>query len=171
GAGQGERVVHEDVGALLDGVSEVGPAERRRGGEDHQVALPQAVDGLLVAVEADELVVFGHLHLFGEAFGQGVVRGAEPLGEHVGHGDQPGRAGRGGEHIEDGAGAAAAAADQGDADGVVLGGEDAGGQGRGGEGAGGQGRGGREAGGGRGDVGGGGAGGCRVVPRRFPPSG
>ena len=52
-----DRLFHEDVEALLDGVGEVHPAEGRRRGEDHHVARLQAVHRLLVAVEADELAV------------------------------------------------------------------------------------------------------------------
>ena len=61
-----DRLLHEDVQALLDGVGEVHPAEGRRRGEDRDVARLQTVHRLLVAVEADELAILGHVDLVAE---------------------------------------------------------------------------------------------------------
>ena len=61
-----QRLLHEDVQALLDGVGKMHPAERQRRGEDRNVARLQAIHRLLVAVETDELALLGHVHLVGE---------------------------------------------------------------------------------------------------------
>ena len=66
GAVHGDRLLHEDVQPLGDGVGEVDPAEGRRGGEDDHVAGLEAVHRLLVAVEADEAARLGHIDLLGE---------------------------------------------------------------------------------------------------------
>ena len=50
----GERLLHEDVDALLHGVLEVQRAEGGVRGQQHHVAGPEAVDRLLVGVEAEE---------------------------------------------------------------------------------------------------------------------
>ena len=60
------RLLHEDVQALLDRVGELDPAERRRRGEDDDVAGLQAIHRLLVGVEADELAVLRHVDLVAE---------------------------------------------------------------------------------------------------------
>ena len=61
----GDRLLHEDVQALLDGVGEMHPAERRRRGEDGHVAGLQAIHGLLVAVEAEEPAFLRHVQPVG----------------------------------------------------------------------------------------------------------
>ena len=64
----GDRLLHEGIEALLDRVAEMHPAEGRRRGEDDDVARLEAVHGLLVAVEADELAVVGHVDLVAVLF-------------------------------------------------------------------------------------------------------
>ena len=124
----GDRLLHEDVQALLDRVGEVDPAEGRRRGEDDDVAGLQAVHRLLVAVEADELLVFLDQQLVAaaELLVELVVAVLELGVEDVGHGDELDRAARGVQGVGGGAGAAAAAADQGDLDRVALAGVDEG---------------------------------------------
>ena len=124
GAVDRDRLLHEDVQALLDGVGEVDPAEGRRRGEDRHVARLQAVHRLLVGVEADELAVLGHVDLVGELLLQLRVAAVEAVLEDVGHGHQLDRAVLGRQGVGRRAGAAAAAADQGHLDRVVLGGVD-----------------------------------------------
>ena len=88
----GDRLLHEGIDSLLDGVGEVHPAEGRRGGQDHHVARLEAVHGLLVAVEADELAILGHVDLVAVGLLQLVVAVVEPILEHVGHGHELDRA-------------------------------------------------------------------------------
>ena len=87
-----DRLLHEDVEALLDGVGEMDPAEGRRRGEDRDVARLQAIHRLLVGVEADELAVLGHVDLVGELLLQVAVAALQPVLEDVGHGHQLDRA-------------------------------------------------------------------------------
>ena len=65
GAVGDERLFHEDIQAFLDRVAEMHPAESQRRGEDGDVARLQAIHGVLVAVEADELAVVRHIHFVG----------------------------------------------------------------------------------------------------------
>ena len=44
------------------------PAEAGRGGEDGDIARFQAVHGLFIGVEADELAILRHVHLSGPGF-------------------------------------------------------------------------------------------------------
>ncbi len=64
----GERLLHEDVDALVDGVFELHRAEGGVCGQQHHVARPQAVDRLLVGVEAHELPLGRHVDLVLESF-------------------------------------------------------------------------------------------------------
>ena len=61
------------------------PAEGQRRGEDGHVARLQAVDGLLVGVEADELAVLGNVNLLGEFPREVLEAGLQPVLEHVRH--------------------------------------------------------------------------------------
>jgi len=123
-----DRLLHEDVDALLNGVGEVDPAKGRRRGQDDHVPLAQAVDGGLVGVEAEELARLGYVHQRVELVAEEVlevpVGAGEAVLEDVGHGDELDRAALGVDGVDGGAGAAAAAADEGDTDGVVLRGVD-----------------------------------------------
>ena len=120
------RLFHEDVQALLDGVAEMHPAEGQRRGEDGDVARLQAIHRLLVGVETDELAILGHVDLVGELLLELLVAAAEAVLEDVGHGDQLDRPLLDRQGVGRRAGAAAAAADQGHLDRVVLGGMDGG---------------------------------------------
>ncbi len=80
-----DRLLHEDIDALVNGIGEVDPAEGRRRGKNHDVARCQAIDGLLVAVEPDELAIVGDVDLVTklrlqvtEAAGQPVARTRPP---------------------------------------------------------------------------------------------
>jgi len=59
----GERLLHEHVDALLHRVFEMRRAEGGKGREQHHVARTQAVDGLLVGVEAQEAAFGRHRDL------------------------------------------------------------------------------------------------------------
>ena len=129
------------------------PAESDWGGEDDDIAGFQAVHRFLVGVEAEESALGGHLDLgrleahdplvrrpgdLGRGAVERVVAAVEFLSKDVGHRDELDGAAGSGEGVGGGAGAPAAAADQGDADGIVLGGVagpgDGGGQSRPGDG-------------------------------------
>ena len=119
-----ERLLHEDVETLLDGVGEMGCAEGQRRGQDHDVAGLEAVHRVFVRIEANELAVGGHVHRLGDV---AVVlhrfeAGVEPILEGVGHGDELDGAALGIDGVEDGAGAASAAADDGHLDSAGFGG-------------------------------------------------
>ena len=130
-------LLHEDVQALFDGVFEMHPPEGDRRGEDHDVSRLQAIHRLSVGFKAEEAALRGHIHLRGTharnaAFDSGfrlpgrafqrLVADGQALREHIGHGDEPGGSGLGGEGIGGGARPAPAAANQRDLDGVVPGG-------------------------------------------------
>ena len=61
-----ERLLHKDIQTLLDRVSEMHPAKRRRRSENGDVARFQTVHRFLISVEADELAVLRHVHLAGK---------------------------------------------------------------------------------------------------------
>ncbi len=77
------RLLHEDVFARLDRGLEVDGTEDRRGGEEDHVHV--GLHHLLVAVEADEAAVVGHLEAalleefagLGEAVGVDVTQGGD----------------------------------------------------------------------------------------------
>ena len=120
-----DRLLHEDVDPLVDGVGEMDPAERRRRRQDHHVARPQAIHRFLIAVEADELAFLRHVDLLGdgwvEVFVEVLVAAREPIREDIGHGHQLDRAFFDGQGIGRRPGAAAAAADQCHLDRIALG--------------------------------------------------
>ncbi len=107
-----DRLLHEDVEALLDGVGEMHPAEGRRRGQDHHIARPETIHRFLVGVEVDELAVVGNVHLLAQRPLQVAVAVLQTIRENVGHGDELGRAVLALEGVLGGAGAAAAASDQ-----------------------------------------------------------
>ena len=117
-----ERLLHEHVHPFLHGVFEVQRAEGGGGGEHGDVAGPQAVDGLLVGVEAQEHPLRRNVDLVAEHLLQPLVAPLLTLFEDVGHGVQFDRAAGRGERVGHRARAAIAAAHQGQADGVVCGG-------------------------------------------------
>ena len=120
----GEALLHEDVHALLDRVVQVRRAEAGVRGQQGHVARPQAVDGLAIGVEAEELPLLGHVDLLAELLAQRLVRGLQAILEQVGHGDQLDRPAGGRKGVAHRAAAAVAAADDGQPDGVVLAGVD-----------------------------------------------
>ena len=67
GGVDGERLLHEHVAALRHGVFHVDRPEGRGRGQQHDAAGADAVDGLLVGVEAEELAVGRHVDLWANA--------------------------------------------------------------------------------------------------------
>jgi hypothetical protein len=61
----------------------VDPAEGRRGGEDDDVAWIEVVHGLLVAVEADELALLGHVELAGVATAETLIGAGDAVVEDI----------------------------------------------------------------------------------------
>src|SRR5262249_52493351 len=118
GAVHGAGLLGEDVLALLDGVLHVDGAEARRRGEEHDVHT--AVDDLLVGVEADETFLRLDVDLAGDFLlaAQGGEALLDAVGEGVAHGDELDVL-VGVERLGGGAGAPAAAADQGDLESFV----------------------------------------------------
>ena len=125
-----ERFFHEDMHALLHRVFQVNGAEARGRGQQHHVAFAEGINGLLESVQADELAFRGHVQLLFVVPFQVGEAGLEAMVEDVGHGPQFGWA-LGGKGLGGGAGAASAAADQGDLNGVVLSGVAGAGEGAG----------------------------------------
>ena len=114
----GVRLLHEHVLAGLDGRPQIHGVILRRTGDQHHV---DALDHVLVAVQAGEAVGVVHLDLVGLLLLEHLAPALHAVGEDVGHGHQPHA--RIDVHGVDGrAGAAAAAADQADADHVAAGG-------------------------------------------------
>jgi hypothetical protein len=124
GAVHGCGLLHEDIEALLNSVVKLGPAERRRRGHDRHVARLEAVQRFLVGIEADKTPAFGHSGAIGELLAEILVAGSKPVGKYVGHGDQLDGAALGAQGILGGAGAPAAATDQGHLNGIILAGVD-----------------------------------------------
>ena len=116
------RLLHEHVQALLDGVGELDPAERRRRREDHDVPGLQGVHRLLVPIEPDELPVVRDVHLVRVLALQALVGGLQAVLEHVGHRHElHGAAVLHAHGVVGGARPAPARAHQRDVDGVALG--------------------------------------------------
>ena len=120
-----QRLFHEDVEPLLNGVSKMHPTKRQWRRKDRNVAGLQTVHRLPVCVEANELAVCGHIHLAGAVSAQSVITGLEAVIEDVGHGDELDRDAFYIQSICRCASTTAAAADQGDLDAVVSGGVNA----------------------------------------------
>ncbi len=118
-------LLHEDVHPLLHRVLQVSRPEAGMGRQQGHVARLQAVDRLAVGVEAQELPVGGNVDGRGEFPAKVPVRDLEPWLEDVGHGDQLGVAVGDRQGVGHRPGSAASAADQRQADRVVLGGVDA----------------------------------------------
>ena len=121
GTVHGDRLLHEDVQAPVDGIAEMHPPECRRRSQDGYVARLQAVHGLTVAVEADELAIHGHVHLGREPAAQVSVAVAQLLREDIGHGHQLDGSVLDSQRVLDGAGAAPAASHQRELNRIVLG--------------------------------------------------
>ncbi len=122
GAISGERLLHENIQAFIDGVTEMHPAKRERCGEDCDVAGFQEVHSFLVTVEADEFSVGGNVHFVLMFAGQAIITVAQLVFEHVCHRDEFDRSAGGGECIRSGSGAASSAANEGNLNGFIAGG-------------------------------------------------
>src|SRR5207247_10640760 len=114
----GHRLFHEDVLAGFERGPEVEGTERRWRGQQGEVHA--AVDHLLVGVPADEAAVLGDLVLVAQA-GEIPAAIVEAVAEEIAQSDDL-DTGRGVHAVARGAGAAAAAADQADANRVCAGG-------------------------------------------------
>ena len=119
-----DRLLHENVDALLDGIAEVDPAKARGRGKNGHVARLQAVDRLLVGVQSDELAIVGHVDLMAQLLLQILVTAREPVLEGIGHGHELDRTVLHRQGVGRGAGAPAAATDQRNLNRVVLRGVD-----------------------------------------------
>ena len=115
-----ERLLHEDVDALADGVLEMRRAEGGLRGQEHDVAGPEAVDRLAVGVEPDEAPLGRHVDLVLERFEVLEAR-LDAVLEQVGHGVELDRAAGGREGVGQRARAPRAGADNGQLDRVVFG--------------------------------------------------
>ena len=109
----GEGLLHEHVQPLGDSVAELNPAESRGCGQDDDVPWLQAIHGLLIAVEPNELAVLRDIHLVFLLLLEAFKAVVELLLEHVGHGDELGGAALAGKGVVGGAGSAPPAADEG----------------------------------------------------------
>ena len=115
----GERLLHEHIETLLDGILEMNPAKRQRRGEDGHVALLQGIHRVLVAVEADEFLVIRHIDHFAVPLLQFAVAVLELVLEHIDHRGQRDGAAFGGKSVACRARAAATAPDERELNGVV----------------------------------------------------
>ena len=105
----GERLLHEDVDALLDRVLEVQRAEGGRGGQHDHVAGAETVDRLPVGVEAQELPLGRHVQTVLELWqllGEVLEAALNLVSKEVGHGIELDRAAGRREGVGHGAGAA-----------------------------------------------------------------
>src|SRR5262249_55224247 len=117
---------HENIQAFLNGVTEVHPAESKRGGEDRNAARLEAVHGVFVAIETDELAVIRNVHLGAMLALEPIAGGYEPFFENVDKRTELDRRTADRQRIGSRAASTAAAADEGHLQGVVLGGVDKG---------------------------------------------
>jgi len=116
----GERLLHEDMEPLLDRVGEVGPTKRQRRREDRDVTRTETIHRLLVGVETDELPALRNVHLIGVSALETPVAVVEPIFEDIGHGNELERAASPDrQRVVGCAGAASAATDQSDVDGIA----------------------------------------------------
>ncbi len=117
----GDRLLHEDVLARLDGRRELRGAEA--GGRTQQDDIRAGGDGFFIGIEADEPAFRRHIDAVAELLLEAVQGALDRLGEGVGHGHELDVAvGLVQQRIGGGARAAAAAADEGDLDLVAAGG-------------------------------------------------
>ena len=96
-----DRLLHEHVHALLDRGGEVGRAEGRRRGQDHNSSGRQRIDGLTVGVEAEKRAVVGHVHPLLKLLLERPLHRGDPFGKHVGHGRELHPAAPGVEGVDD----------------------------------------------------------------------
>jgi hypothetical protein len=121
GAIHADGLFHEHVDAFFDGVLKLYPAEGGRRGEHDDIALFQHVDRLLVGVEADELGVRGDGKAVRVLGAEAVEAGFQTVFLDIRHGYEAGAL-LDAHGVAGGAGAAATAAHEGHADGVIPGG-------------------------------------------------
>ncbi len=108
---------------LLDGISEMNPAEgRRRGEDDHVVLRSEQVHDLFERIKADELVVLGDLDFVAEllVFAETSVAIVQPILVHIGHGDEFDRSLLSRQSIGRRSGSASAATHERDINGIAL---------------------------------------------------
>ena len=115
----GERLLHEDVAALGDGVLQVNRPEGGRRRQDHDPAGRHQVDGLPIGVESDELPLRGNVHLLGQLLAKRSQAAAEAVRKGVGHSDEFCRS-LGAQRLGGRAAAPSPATHQGNPDGVVF---------------------------------------------------
>ena len=108
------------------GVFQLPGAEAGVTSQHCHVARPQAINRLLVGVEADEPSVLRHVHAVAELVVQRLVRPLQPVLEEIGHDNELGWAVGGFERVDDRAAAASTATDEREVDGVAPGGVNAG---------------------------------------------
>ena len=89
----GERLLHEHIDALLDGVFKVRGTERRVGGQHGHVAGAKTIDRLPIGVKSNELPLLRNVYLIAQGFAQGAVCLRQPVFKQVGHGVQLDRTG------------------------------------------------------------------------------
>ena len=119
-----ERLFHENVDALLDGVLDVQRSNIGARRAHGNVAGPEDVDGPFIGVETDKLPVCADVHLVRVPFSEGFKAQFHFLFMEIGHRIQLDGAGVWNtQSIADGAGAATTASDQRQANRVVLPGE------------------------------------------------
>src|SRR5262249_45066649 len=68
----------------LNRILEVHPAKCQRGRKNRHIARPQAVDRVLIALEADELAVVRHVHLCVKPVVQRLVARVQSIFQHTG---------------------------------------------------------------------------------------
>ncbi len=106
---------HEHVHALLDRILEHWSPERRRRGEEGDIAGPQAVERLLVGLEPSEDPVVGHVDPILELLFDRPLDDLGTVGEHVRERHHAGFAAGHGERVDRRTAPAASAADHRDA--------------------------------------------------------
>ena len=83
-----DRLFKERVHALLDGIGEVGRAKADRRRADRDVAGPEAVDRLLIGVDAHEAPLLRHVGPLLELLAEAAPARGDRFWEEVGHGDE-----------------------------------------------------------------------------------
>lgn len=118
----GEGLLHEHVDPLPDRVLDVDRSDVRPGCAQGDIARPQAIDRLLIPLEPDELPLAGDIDPVLELVVQSLALVLHAFGVQIGHRVELHRPAVGhGQGVPDGPGAAPAAAEQRQADGVVGG--------------------------------------------------
>ncbi len=111
---------HEHVHALRNRILQMRGTKGRVRGQQDDIAGAQAVDRVSVSIEAEKAPVRRHVHERTILRAEGVMGAVELALDEVGHCGEFRRPARGLERIGHGAGAASAATDERQADGVVI---------------------------------------------------